>query len=59
MCIWAAKPRAMNDPGGTPMMRIRIAIRDAFLRRTDAESAFRIAAAFRTAVGIQALTFKQ
>jgi hypothetical protein len=40
-------------------MRIRFAIRDAFLRRTDAESAFRIAAAFGTAVGIQALTFKQ
>jgi hypothetical protein len=58
MCTWAAKPRVMKDPGGTPMIRIRFAIRDTFLRRTDAESTFRIVAAQRTAVGIQALTFK-
>jgi hypothetical protein len=49
----------MKDPGGTPMIRIRFAIRDTFLRRTDAESTFRIVAAQRTAVGIQTLTFKQ
>jgi hypothetical protein len=59
MCTWAAKPRVMKDPGGTLMIRIRFAIGDAFLRRTVAESAFRIAAAQRTAVGIQTLTFKQ
>jgi hypothetical protein len=59
MCTWAAKPGVMKDPGGTLMIRIRFAIGDAFLRRTVAESAFRIAAAFGTAVGIQTLTFKQ
>jgi hypothetical protein len=59
MCTWAAKPRAMKDPGGTPMMRIRFAICDVLIRRTGAEFAFRIVAAFGTAIGCQALTFKQ